>query len=118
MYQQLFLLQSQQPKIISVVLSLKLIESILKFKNIPVSTKISLYIMVFYAVIICLSFLAFLAVMLMCCCHKEKCRYLLYFNCFFLTIIALLGLLVTTVVSIWLPPMQWGCEYLTVSTEN
>lgn len=70
------------------------------------------YIQIFYAALIGLSALGALGALLMCCCNKDKCRYLMYFSCFFLSIVALVGLLVTTIVAAIIPPMQWGCEFL------
>lgn len=43
---------------------------------------------------------------------------MMYFSCFFLSIVALLGLLVATVVSVILPPMQWGCDFLSTAISS
>jgi archaellum biogenesis protein FlaJ (TadC family) len=77
-----------------------------------------LYIKIFYSTIIGLCTLSILGALLMCVCDRPKCRYLMYFACFFLVVVSLVGLLVTTVVSVLLPPMEWGCQFLNYAMQG
>ena len=60
-------------------------------------------------VIVGLSILVILGAILMTFCDKYKCRYLMYFACFFLFIIGLLGMLITVVLSLVIPPIYFTC---------
>lgn len=60
-------------------------------------------------VIVGLSVLVILGAILMTFCDKYKCRYLMYFACFFLFIIGLLGMLITVILSLVIPPVYFTC---------
>lgn len=60
-------------------------------------------------VIVGLSVLVILGAILMTFCDKYKCRYLLYFSCFFLFIIGLLGFVISVVLSVVIPPVYFTC---------
>lgn len=75
-------------------------------KSTPANT---MNIQLMYAAIIALSSIAALSALFMCCCNKNCCRYLMYFTCFLLFFVVIIGMLVTVMVSILLPPFEWGC---------
>lgn len=60
-------------------------------------------------VIVGLSVLVILGAILMTFCDKYKCRYLLYFSCFLLFIIGLLGFVISVVLSVVIPPVYFTC---------
>ena len=73
------------------------------------------YIQLPYIVIIGLSVLIMLGSILILLCDMAKCRYLLYFLCMFIFIIAFVGLFITTFISVSLPLLSWTCDYMNVA---
>lgn len=72
----------------------------------------------FYGVLIGFSFFTFLGSLLTVCCDKYKCRYLMYFSCIFLFLTGLLSFLLSSMFSMFIPPMTWGCSYLDVALKD
>jgi hypothetical protein len=68
-----------------------------------------------YAAIMGLSGIALFGTWLMCCCGKDRCRYLVYFSCFFMFFLVIVTTLITTIFSTIMPPFAWGCEYINTS---
>jgi len=66
----------------------------------------------FYGVFIGFAALALLGTLLTVCCDKYGCRHLIYFSCFILFIVGLLGALLSTLFSIFVPVLTWGCSFL------
>jgi hypothetical protein len=72
----------------------------------------------FYGVLIGFSFFTLLGTLLTVCCDKYKCRYLMYFSCIFLFLTGLLSFLLSSLFSMFIPPMTWGCSYLDVALKD
>lgn len=69
----------------------------------------------YYGVLIGFSFFALLGVLLTACCDKYGCRHLMYFSCIFLFLAGFIGFFLSTIFSVLLPPITWGCSYLDVA---
>jgi hypothetical protein len=67
---------------------------------------------IFYGVFIGFSTLALLGALLTVCCDKYGCRHLIYFSCIILFIVGLIGSLLATFFSIFLPGLTWGCSFI------
>lgn len=72
----------------------------------------------YYGVLIGFSFFALLGVLLTACCDKYGCRHLMYFSCIFLFLAGFIGFLLSTIFSVLLPPITWGCSFLDVALES
>ena len=66
----------------------------------------------FYGVFIGFGVLALLGTLLTACCDKYGCRHLLYFSCFIMFLVAIFAALLSTLFSVFLPIMTWGCSFL------
>lgn len=69
----------------------------------------------FYGVFIGFGALCLLGTLLTCCCGKYGCRHLIYFSCFILFLVGLLGALLSTLFSIFVPALTWGCSFMDVT---
>jgi len=75
-------------------------------------TKGNMGLQAFYGVFIAFGFLGLLGTLLTVCCDKYGCRHLIYFSCLILFIIGLLGALLSTIFSILVPVLTWGCSFM------
>jgi len=69
----------------------------------------------FYGVFIGFGSLALLGTLLTACCNKFGCRHLIYFSCLIMFLVGLLGALISTIFSIFIPVFTWGCSFLDVT---
>jgi len=72
----------------------------------------NLALQAFYGVFIGFAALCLLGTFLTCCCEKYGCRHLIYFSCLILFIVGLIGALLSTIFSIGIPVLTWGCSFL------
>jgi len=72
-------------------------------------------VQIYYSLVIGLTVLSLLGAVIMTFCEKYRCRYLIYFTCFFIVLIALIGFFISIVLSIILPVTSWTCDYLEVA---
>jgi hypothetical protein len=72
-------------------------------------------VQMYYAAVLGLAALAMLGAILMAFCDRYKCRYLMYFACMFMLIVAGLGFFLSMIFSVILPITSWTCEYLQVA---
>lgn len=72
----------------------------------------------FVGVIIGLAALGIFGTILMACCQKYRCRYLLYFICVILFVFAIIIFLLAVSFSISAPILSLTCDFFTVSTAN
>jgi hypothetical protein len=76
---------------------------------------INLGVQLVYGVTIGLASLMLLGTLLVAFCDKPKCRYLMYFACFLLFFIGMIGFLMTIIFSIITPTVFFGCQFINVS---
>eukprot|EP00919_Chromeraceae_sp_WS-2016_P017844 GHVR01042376.1.p1 GENE.GHVR01042376.1~~GHVR01042376.1.p1 ORF type:complete len:286 (+),score=5.96 GHVR01042376.1:756-1613(+) len=79
------------------------------------SDMVTIGVQAFYGVVIGFSIFALIGVILMTCCDKFKCRYLMYFACLILFIIGLIGFIIAVVYSILVPVLYFGCQFMDFS---
>ena len=72
-------------------------------------TLVTTIITAFFGVVVGLSVLVILGALLMTFCEKYKCRYLIYFACVILTLFGIVGFLLSTLLSIVVPPVYFTC---------
>ncbi len=70
---------------------------------------------VYYGVLIGFSFLSLLGTLLTVCCDKYGCRNLIYFACIVLFFVGLIGALIATLFSVFIPVLTWTCSYIDVA---
>jgi CDP-diglyceride synthetase len=78
----------------------------------------NLTVYILYGVIIVLASLSLLGLILTLCCDSPGCRHLNYFACFFLSLIAFIGLILAVAFSVFTPILTWGCDYLDYALIN
>lgn len=66
-----------------------------------------------YAAIFGLCIIALFGTWLMCCCGKDRCRFLLYCACFFMFFLVFFTTIFTVAFSAAIPPFAWGCDFIT-----
>jgi hypothetical protein len=69
----------------------------------------------FYGVFIGFASLALLGTLLTACCDKYGCRHLVYFSCLIMFLVGLIGALLSTIFSLFIPVFTWGCSFLDVT---
>ena len=73
---------------------------------------------VLYAATIAVASLMLLGVLLISFCDKINCRYLLYFACFILFWIGLLGFALSVLFSLLTPTVYFGCQFMSYSLSS
>lgn len=79
---------------------------------------INLGVQVVYGVTIGLASMMLLGTLLVAFCDKPKCRYLMYFSCFLLFFIGLMGFLMSIIFSIITPTVYFGCQFIDFSLSS
>lgn len=69
----------------------------------------------YYGGVLAVILIAFLGAICMTFCGRYKCRYLLYFACILMLLVAGLGFFLSTLFSTMLPIMSWTCDFLDVA---
>lgn len=72
----------------------------------------------FFAVFIGLGILGIIGVILMTCCDKYGCRYLLYFVCLILFVLGIISFLLAVIFSIITPVIYLGCDFISVTVSS
>lgn len=78
----------------------------------PLIPNIKLAFLGFYGAVLGLSVLALIGVTVMACFSKPGCRYLMYFSCVFITLITILGSLLSFILSILVPILFLSCSVI------
>ena len=73
------------------------------------------YAIVFYGCTLGFCILVFTGIVLIKCFKIVCCRFLLYFACFFLFFLCLVGLVLSSALSLSLPVLYYSCDYLNTS---
>ena len=76
------------------------------------------YAIAFYGCVLGLSLLVVIGIVLIKCFKVLCCRFLMYFACFFLFFVCLVGLVLSSALSLSLPIMYYSCDYITTSFES
>ena len=84
----------------------------------PILGYVKLGVIIFFGVTIGLSVLALLGLVLTAFFDKAKCRHLMYFACVFMTIILLVGFLLSTLFAIFSPVLYMACSVLNPALAN
>lgn len=79
---------------------------------------INLGVQLVYGVTIGLASLMLLGTLLVAFCDKPKCRYLMYFACFILFFIGLIGFIMTILFSFITPFVYFGCQFINFSLSS
>jgi predicted tellurium resistance membrane protein TerC len=79
---------------------------------------ITLGVELVYGVTIGLASIMLLATLLVAFCDKSKCRYLMYFSCFLLFFVGLLGFILAIFFSIIAPTVYFGCQFIDFSLSS
>lgn len=79
---------------------------------------INLGVQIVYGVTIGLASMMLLGTLLVAFCDKPKCRYLMYFTCFLLFFIGLVGFLMSIIFSIITPAVYFGCQFIDFSLSS
>lgn len=83
-----------------------------------VNTQLTLGIQLFYGITAGFSVLVVIGTLLVVCCDKYSCRYLMYFSCGVLFVIGVVGFIISIVLSITTPTVYFGCQFLTNSLSS
>jgi hypothetical protein len=83
--------------------------------NIP---NIKLAFLGFYGAVLGFAALALVGLIVMACFDKPKCRYLMYFSCFLITLITILGSLLSFVLSILVPILFLSCSVINTGIDS
>jgi hypothetical protein len=73
---------------------------------------------ILYAVTIAVASLMLVGVLLVSFCDKINCRYLLYFGCFILFWIGLIGFALSILFSLLTPTVYFGCQFISYSLSS
>ena len=73
---------------------------------------------VLYGLAIGLSSLMLLGALLVAFCDKTGCRHLVYVSCFFLFFLGVLGFALSTLFSVVVPAVYFGCEFMSFSLSS
>lgn len=76
---------------------------------------VTIAVTAFFGVFIGLGVLGIIGTLLMSCCDKFSCRYLLYFICVIFLVLGLLSFLLSVLFSVITPVLYLGCDFLTTS---
>lgn len=79
---------------------------------------VTLAVTAFFGVFIGFAVLGIVGTLLMTCCEKFSCRYLLYFLCVILLLLGFLSFLLSLFFSIFTPILYLGCDFLTVAISS
>jgi hypothetical protein len=79
---------------------------------------INLGVQVVYGVTVGLASMMLLGALLVAFCDKPKCRYLMYFACFLLFFIGLVGFLMSIIFSFITPVVYFGCQFIDFSLSS
>jgi hypothetical protein len=75
------------------------------------SKYVTISVQVYSSVALSMAVLCLVGAILMTFRQKYRCRYLIYFTCVFMVILAIFGFLITSFLSIALPLTSWTCDY-------
>lgn len=79
---------------------------------------INLGVQLVYGVTVGLASMMLLGTLLVAFCDKPKCRYLMYFSCFLLFFIGIVGFFMTIIFSIIAPTTFFGCQFIDYSLSS
>jgi len=72
----------------------------------------------FFGVFIGLGVLAIIGTILMTCCDKYSCRYLIYFTCVILFVLGLICFFLSVIFSILTPTIYFACDFLSTTISS
>jgi len=81
-------------------------------------SSINLGVQLIYGITIGVASLMLIGVLLVAFCDKSKCRYLIYFACFFLFFIGVGSFMLSVLFSIITPTVYLGCKFLDDTLAN
>ena len=84
----------------------------------PYMNIITIVVTAFFGVFIGLGILGIIGVILMTCCDKYGCRYLLYFVCVILFVLGIISFLLSVLFSIITPVLYLGCDFISVTISS
>jgi hypothetical protein len=79
---------------------------------------INMAVQLVYGVTIGFAVLMLIATLLVAFCDKPGCRYLMYFTCFILFLIGIMGFLLTLLFSVIAPTVYFGCQFIDYSLSS
>jgi hypothetical protein len=79
---------------------------------------INLGVQLVYGVTVGFASLMLIGTLLMAFCDKTRCRYLVYFSCFFLFWIGVAGFLLSGLFSVLTPAVYFGCQFIDFSLDS
>lgn len=79
---------------------------------------INLGVQLVYAITIGVASLMLIGVLLVAFCDKSRCRFLIYFACFFLFFIGVVGFMLSVLFSILTPTIYFGCQFIDNTLSN
>ena len=91
-----------------------LLTSILKISH-GIDNYFDQYAVVFYGCVLGFSVLTICGLVLIKCFKNVGCRHLLYFSCFFMFFLCLVGLIFSSALSLIIPIFYYSCDYLNAS---
>ncbi len=84
----------------------------------PIMNIVTIVVTAIFGVFIGLGVLSILGAILMTCCDKYSCRYLVYFVCVILTLLGIVCFILAILFSVITPVLYLGCDFLTVSISS
>lgn len=84
----------------------------------PIMSLVTIGITAAFGVFIGLGVLSLIGVLMMACCDKYKCRYLLYFVCTILTILGILCFFLALIFSVLTPMIYFSCDFINTTISS
>ena len=81
----------------------------------PIMSLVTIAVTAVFGVFIGLGVLSIVATLMMTCCDKYKCRYLIYFVCTILTVLGIFCFLITIIFSLLTPIIYFSCDFINVT---